>query len=332
VTHLRILVTLAVLSTLMPDETFAQTGPSARLTVEVTNNTANGATVAGDEVTLLLYKGQEQIDTLQAQAGADGKAVFENVPAGPGLAAVPRAKHQNMVFNGPPVSLDPTAGEFSANVPVFDVSTDTSKLSVGVHHIMISINAASLEFTEYMQLSNASDRAVTGAEKDERNRPIVIEIKLPKGFKDLTASGYLEQEALVVTKDGFYDTLAMPPGEHQVTFSYKVDIDRGTVNITQEVSLPTSELVIFWERGQGRLEGLGEPADRLVNAEGVPLEYYRRSALKPGDQIAFQISGFHVKQSDAYTWITLAAVFVVVVVVALLRLRPRPTESGRQHA
>ncbi len=331
-THLRILAILAALSTLTPKATSAQRAPTARLTVEVANNTANGATVAGDEATVLLYRGQELIESLPANVGADGRAVFENVPAGPGMTAVPRAKHQNMVFNGQPVSLASAAGEFSATVPVFDVSTDASKLSVGMHHIMILVNAASLEFREYMQLNNASDMAVTGAEKDERNRPAVIEIKLPKGFKDLTASGYLEQEALVVTKDGFYDTLAMPPGEHQATFSYKVDIDRGTMNITKEISLPTAELMLFWEHGQGRLEGLGEPADRLVNAEGVPVEYYRRSDLKPGEQISFRISGFHAKQSDAYTWIILAGVFVAVVVLALARFHPKPAQSGQPHA
>jgi hypothetical protein len=248
------------------------------------------------------------------------------------MAAVPRAKHQNMVFNGQPVSLESAAGELSATVPVFDVSTDTSQLSAGIHHVMISVNGASLEFTEFMQLNNASDMAVTGAEKDERNRPIVIGIKLPQGFKDLKTSGYLEQEALVLTEDGFYDTLAMPPGQQQASFSYRVDIDRDTMVINKEISLPTSELLIFWEHGQGRLEGLGEPAGRMVNAEGVPLEYYRRSELKPHDQIAFQISGFHVKRSDAYTWIILAGVFVAVGGVALLRLRRKPAESGQQHA
>ena len=35
-------------------------------------------------------EGQEQIDSLPAKVGADGKAVFENVPTGPDMAAVAR--------------------------------------------------------------------------------------------------------------------------------------------------------------------------------------------------------------------------------------------------
>lgn len=323
-----ILALAALVAAWMPGVVVAQT----RLAVEVTNSTANGATVVGDEVTLQLYKGQKPVNSLPAKAGEDGKAVFENLPTGQDMAAVPRARHQNMAFHGQPLALSTTAKELSASVQVFDVSTDTSKLSVGTHHVMIAVRSGSLEFTEYLQLSNSFDMAVTGARRDSQDRPIVIEVKLPEGFKDLTASSYFEQQALVVTPDGFYDTMAVPPGEHQVTFSYKVGIERGTVKIVKEMTLPTSELTVFWEQGQGRLEGLGEPNDRLANAEGVPLEYYQRSDLKPGDRIAFQISGFTAKRSDPYTWIVLAAVFAAIVAVALLRLRPRPVGSGQRHA
>jgi hypothetical protein len=90
--------------------------------------------------------------------------------------------------------------------------------------------------------------------------------------------------------------------------------------------------MVFWEHGQGKLEGLGEPNDRLVSGEGVPIEYYRRSTLKPGDVIAFQISGFHVKKSDPYTWVILGAVFVALVAVVLVRLRPQASKPGQKHA
>ncbi len=299
----------------------AETSPQVKVIVEVTNKTANGATVQGDEVQLLLYRGQEQIETRSAKAGPDGKAIFENVPAGQGVAAVARAKHQNMAFNSQPVLLASPSGEASAGVEVFDVSTDTSKLAVGMHHIMVRVRSTSLEFKEYMQLSNPSDMAITGSQRDEQNRPVVIAVRLPKGFKDLTVSSYLEEEAMVVTAEGFYDTLAVPPGEHQVAFSYRLDIDRSPVSVAKEITLPTSELMVFWEQGQGRLEGLGEPAGQLTNADGIPVEYYRRANAKPGDQIAFRVSGFNMKHSDSYSWIILVAVFAVIMVIALLRLR-----------
>jgi hypothetical protein len=136
----------------------------------------------------------------------------------------------------------------------------------------------------------------------------------------------------VVTPDGFYDTMAVPPGEHQVTFSYKIGIERGTMKIVKEITLPTAELMLFWMHGQGKLQGLGEPNDRLATAEGAPMEYYRRSALAPGDRIAFQLSGFSARKSDSYTWIVLGVVFAALVVIALWRLRPKAVGSGQRRA
>ena len=309
----------------------AQT-PQARLTVEVRNNTANGAPVASDEVALHLYRGQQQIDVRPAKVGEDGKAVFENVSTGQDISAVARVKHQNMFFRSRPVPLNSAAGEFSANVQVFDVSNDASKLSVGTHHLMVALRGEALEFTEYLQLKNSSDKAVIGSERDAQDRPVVVRFVLPEGFRDLAESSYLEPEALVITEEGFYDTLAVPPGEHQVAFSYKLDLGRGATRVAKEITLPTSQLMIFWEHGQGALEGLGEPSNRLTSAASVPIEYYRRSNLQPGDRITFRISGFNAKKkSDASTWIILGVVFAVIVIVALLRMLPKPTESGQTH-
>jgi len=300
--------------------------PPTRILVEVRNHTASGTAVAGDEVTLYLYRGSQQIDSRSATVGEDGTAVFAGLPAGPEVSAVARVKHQNMAFRSQPVALDPAATELSASVQVFDVSTDASKLSIGMHHLMVALRGATLEFTEFMQLSNSSDQAVTGRERDGQDRPVVLKIVLPKGFHDLKASSYLEPEALVMTEEGFYDTMAVPPGDHQITFSYKVDLGRGVTPIAKTITLPTAHLMIFWEHGQGALEGLGAPSDRLVNADGIPIEYYRRTDLRPGDELAFQIAGLKGKRSDVSTWVVLGAVFAAILIVALLRFRSPPAE------
>jgi hypothetical protein len=301
----------------------------ARLTVEVRNNTANGAPVGGNEVTLHLHRGHEQIESRSAIVDEDGRALFEDLPTAPGVVAVARARHQNMMFRSRPVSLHSAAGEFSIAVQVFDVSTDASHLSIDVHHLMIAVHPKSLEFTEYLQLNNSSDMAVTGSERDDRNRPIVLPVSLPEGFHDLAAASYFEHEALVITRDGFYDTMAVPPGRHQISFSYRVDLRRGAAKVRKAITVPTSQFMVFWQHGQGDLEGLGEPSDQFVNADGVPIKYYRRADLKPGDTLAFQISGLNPVGSDTSTWIVLGVVFAVVVIMALLRSRSRPVESGK---
>lgn len=313
-------LSVVLLGSFLAHVTWAQDAATA-LVVEVVNGTAEGATVIGDSVTLQVFRQQQLQNTLEAQVRETGEAVFEDVPMGLHMVAKARVRHQNMTFQGSAVSLAPGKDDYSTSVRVFDVSTDTSALSVGTHHLMLSVQESMLAVTEYMQLKNTSDMAVRGSKRDAQDRPVVIEVMLPDGAMDLTPTGFFSPGALVTTETGFYDTLAVPPGEHQVRFSYRIDMGQGALDITKAVSLPTSELTVFWEAQQGELTGLGEPDEQLTNAQSVPIECYRRHDLQAGDRIAFQISGFHVQTSDRDTWIVLAVAFAVIVALALWRLR-----------
>lgn len=291
------------------------------LTVEVVNGTVNGDPVTGDEVIVQVYERGELLRTLEGKVAADGKAVFESVPAGDKIVALARSKHNDMMFTGSPVALKPTEDEHLARVQVFDASNDTSGLSVQTHHLIIKSASDALAFTEYMQLVNPSNMAVSSNREDAEGRAIVLEIKLPRGFKDLKALGYFEEDALVVTNEGFYDTMAVPPGEHQVTFTYSLDITSNTVDIVKGITLPTSKFVVFAELGPAKLQGLGEPDNRAAAPNGAQIEYYTRDKLAPGEEIAFKITGFNVNNSGSATWVILAAVFGAVMVLAALRMR-----------
>jgi len=291
----------------------------ALLTVEVTNGTANGSTITDNVVTVRIYKGGQLLRTLDGKVNINGKTIFENVPTGDDNTAVASVMHQEMRFSGHPVALKQEQDVVSAHVQVFDVSQDKSKLSVGTHHFIIHARSDFLQITEYMQLKNSSDMAVSPAQRDSQNRAIVLEIMLPDGFKDLRSSSYFEQGALVVTEEGFYDTMAVPPGEFSLSFSYTIDIVSDTMDIVKKISLPTSDFMVFAELGRAELQGLGQ-ANQFAGTNGVPMQYYKRSSLAPTEEIAFQITGFNVNASNLDTWMILAVVFGAVVILVILRL------------
>ncbi len=180
----RFLILIAIAIAVLPTSfVFAEAHGGAQnvLTVEVVNETVNGTAVTGDTVYLQIYDHGSLVQTLEGKVGADGRVVFENLTTGDKIAALPRAKHNNMVFNGNTVALVPMKKVFQARIPVYDISTDKSHLSIETHHLMIKKSGETLVFTEYMQLVNSSGMAVSSKEDAE----VVIEVKLPKGFTDL---------------------------------------------------------------------------------------------------------------------------------------------------
>ncbi|NIP27704.1 MAG: hypothetical protein GWN67_24500 [Phycisphaerae bacterium] len=293
------------------------------LVVEVTNATANGAAVAGDEVIVGIYEKSQMLHSLNGEVDADGKAVFEDVPVGDNIVALARAKHQDMMFSGRVVELKPTQDKHLAHVEVYDVSLDRSYLSVGAHHIMIKVRSEYLEISEYLQLINSSDMAVSSSQKDSQNKEVIVEIMLPEGFKNLKPTSYFIENALVVTEQGFYDTMAIPPGEFQANFTYTLDITSNTMDIVKGITLPTSNLIIFAELGQAELRGLGDTDNQVTNASGAPMKYYQLRELAPNEKVAFQIVGFNVGTSALSTWIILSLTFGVIAVLVVLRLRPK---------
>jgi hypothetical protein len=293
-----------------------------QLSIEVVNGTANGAAVTNDEVIVQIFQHNQLLSNLEGKVSTDGKAVFENVPVGEHVMAIPRVKHQDMMFTGQIVPLTATEDKFTASVKVFDVSVDKSKLSVKTHHLIIRAHPKFLEMTEFMELVNSSDMAISSDEKDSQNRTIVFNIMLPKGFKNLKSSSYFEDDALVVTKDGFYDTMAVPPGDYKVTFSYTIDITSRTMEIIKEITLPTSLFMAFIESGEAQFHGLSEAEKQIMNRNGVSMEYFKRANLSVAEVVAFKIKRLNAGKNKLVTWVVLAVVFGVLVILAIVRSGP----------
>ena len=314
-----ILTSLFAASPLLSQTTDTQR--QASLTIGVTNSTANGTSTLNDEVLVTIYEQRKPTQTLKGNIDSQGKAIFENVPTGNNITALPRIKHQDMMFNGHPIALKAGQTVFNGHVEVYEVSTDKSKLSVTTHHFIIKVEADSLRITEYMRLDNSSDMAITSVEKDANDKSKVIEVILPEGFKDLTYSKYFQENALVITKDGFYDTMATPPGQYDAEFSYSLDIDSETIDIVKTISLPTSEFMVFSLLDKGQLKGLGDSGGEVNLADGSSAEYFSFPELKAAEQIKFQLVGLNVTKSGRNTSITLIVVFALIAMLVIWRLR-----------
>ena len=139
---------------------FAEDSLTKTLVIEVENATANGDSVAGDEIFIDIYHHNTLSETLEGKIAGDNKVIFEKISFDDHSTAVARVKHQGMVFAGQPVRLIVGDTKTYANVRVFDVSDDHSKISISTHHFIIKLQADNLSITEYMQIKNSSDTAI----------------------------------------------------------------------------------------------------------------------------------------------------------------------------
>jgi hypothetical protein len=292
-----------------------------RLTLKVTNGTKNGKPVVADKVALTVYQHERLVDTFNGEVGPQGAADFEGIRADEHMVAVATVFHQGMSFSSGDIPLEPGRKQMTANVRVFDVSYDISRLSVATHHLIIKPGDSDILLTEFIELVNPSDMAITSDQRDPQGKAIVLNMLLPSGFENFTASGFLVPQALVFTTDGFYDTMGIPPGNHQIIFSYTLDIDARAIDITRTLSLPTANFVLFWQPGHGKIEGLGDADGKMVMTDGTLGEYYNLGSLAAGAEVRFKVAGLRTAAADKTSWIILAVVFGAIAVLVFFRLR-----------
>jgi hypothetical protein len=321
--RLFLIILIAFFSTIC----FAEQDSNTILIVEVQNGTKNGADISEDEVTVSIYHHGQLRHRLDGNVGPDGKTSFSDVPTEEHFVAIASVKHQDMMFNSKQIKLQPGQANTRVIVDVFDVSSDRSKLSVLTHHFIIKVQDRALNITEYVQLENASDMAITSSD-DLNDQRFPLEMMLPKGFKDLKCLSYFSQNDILETKDGFSDTMAVPPGQYHPAFSYSLDIDSASIDIVKKLSLPTSNFIVFAEIGQAQLKGLGAPTNKATGPSGAPMNYYKINNISPDGQIEFQITGFNVSQFDRSEWIVSGLVFAGVIILVLLKMQQTKKTSN----
>jgi hypothetical protein len=301
---------------------WAAPGAVSSLSIQVTvTNETSGAPAVDAEVALTVYQDNKPIEERTAAADAEGSCVFKDVPAGPGIAAVATAKHQEMMFGGRPISLEHLHDDLQhLHVTVYDVSTDTSVLSIGTHHMVIRVDPQGLFVDEYLQIVNDSDFAVTSGQKSPDGRPIVLKVYLPAGFKDVKYTQYFEEHAIILSEDGFVDTMAVPPGRHDAVITYALEIDAPSLKIIKKAGLPTQDFMVFAQLKGASIEGLNEPLGQMTLNNGSPADYFALGSLDSGEQIGLQITGLNVQQNQNDLWTMFGIIFGVIVAAGILRI------------
>lgn len=250
--------------------------PQRALEVTVVNGTPDGHSVVGDRVTVRIFRGQELVDTLQGEVNSQSKAIIDNVPQGENLIARISCDHDGATFYGntdiPLIPSHPLVAP--QQVRVFDVVTDTSSLSIIAHHIIIRRGENFLRIGEYMRVENDSFWAIKPEIQPGYEKPAVIEIFLPAGFKNFTPESYFVPQDLVWTDEGFYDPIPITPGQADIRFSYTLDIKSTDMEINKKFSLPTDDCAVFLSLPQAKPQGLGPLVTTMSREDGVAYDYY----------------------------------------------------------
>lgn len=250
------------------------------LTGKVTNGTVNKPQGGDDVVLLALSNGMQE--AARTKSAADGSFKFEVAnDGGPHLV---RVNHQGVNYFAmvPP-------GTSTADVQVYDAAPKVDGIAGTVNIMRLQGSGDSLQVTELYAVKNQSSPPRTQMSDQ------AFEINLPDGAQ---IEGSLAQgpggqpvnSAPVPEKEKGRYAFVFPlrPGETRFQVSYRLPYP-GQMTITPKPLLTFEHLVVMYPSSMKFEPAAGAPFQSMPAEGGAEVRV--SSALKPGQNVAFKISG-----------------------------------------
>lgn len=234
--RLIMLMLVILLVWVMPAASLAQEPGEGTIEGQVINGTEGGGSVAGVEVTLIMYIDDVMAGTRAALTDDEGKFQFDNVDIQ--NEYIISAKYMEVDYYYP---VEFIKGETTAyvEVGVCDATTSDEAIRTVLSHTIIDIVEEDIVVTEVFQLFNDGDKTYAGTDS-------MLAFTLPEGVYSYEAPQYLMQDYQLLDDNRLAYLVPFPPGERQLIFSYSLVMpDAKEVTIPFVVDYPTDSMQLL---------------------------------------------------------------------------------------
>ncbi|MGH2807996.1 MAG: carboxypeptidase-like regulatory domain-containing protein, partial [Actinomycetota bacterium] len=206
-------------------------------------------------VTVILTSGTEDgSGRLSRRAVTDrrGRYEFDELPTGQDRFYALDARFDGGTFAGRAISIPSDTTQtpvIETTLRVWDTTTDPGAVVIQRDDLFVISTDAGAAVIESVTIANVSDRAYIG-----RGRQIggadasgaSVGFALPDGARNVNIEDSdIDIPALVELDAGVAATVAFPPGETRVTFSYEIPGSGASVDLSRPALYPTLELSVF---------------------------------------------------------------------------------------
>jgi hypothetical protein len=210
----------------------------------ITNGT-NGGNVSGLDITLLMYVDSTGPITVgSTTSDATGLFRFSELATDSIYSYIIRVRYQAVDYAQGPYSFGSVETTKRITITVYESTSSDTSITIPIAHTIMYPEDGRLYFMEYLLVANDGNRTYVGtgdASSSEEGK--TLRFPLPKDVIELELGMGLNEGSIVVADDGFWDTVAIIPGEWEFTYYYLVEPDSETYKFTKTIAYP----VDIWE-------------------------------------------------------------------------------------
>lgn len=302
----------------------------------VVRNETTGKVQPDAKVTLLhLQEGQQEPESERVATDDRGRYRFDDLATGVDHLYFVDVVHQGGLFSSGQIPIPSDTSEepvIEVDPTIWDTTDDPTVIALRRNDLFLRPEDNSVGVIDSYRVVNISDRAYIG--RGGPGASTTLAFPLPEAARGngvaIVQSTRIDIPELRETEFGFGITVAIPPGETNMIFSYSADGTGGSYDLTRTALYPILDSSVFaqppLEIRSNRYESNGGPVD--VGGDEY-IEYAAPSDLDAGD--AIQVLA--VAEAGFSSWLVVGAIvllafFALAVAVGIL-IRRRP---GRHDA
>ncbi|MFQ6618656.1 MAG: carboxypeptidase-like regulatory domain-containing protein, partial [Fidelibacterota bacterium] len=217
----------------------------AAITGVVVNGTLNFIPQKGQQVELLVFRGEQtEGEVLNSFiTGRDGRFSFSNLD--PEFKYQLSVEHKGVKYED--YYFDPDSSNFERDfkIIVYDTTKSDDSIRVELHHIFLEAEEGVLSVREILRINNPVNKVYVGSEKVSENVYKTIKFHIPRGVMAVNPGFGLMQCCVYFDGEQFFDTMELKPGVRDVSFSYIVPYSERELDFIKTISYPSEAIEVL---------------------------------------------------------------------------------------
>ena len=269
--------------------------------------------VSGVEVAIYMNQAEQITEIARKTSDVNGEFIFRAPFMKPGIPFALTAFYQGIPYQSSTLEV---AAQEEIIIEVFDTTSVDKHLRIDTHHIFLSVNESAVDVVQLIQMQNEKVQTFAGTMKDGFRH--VSKFVLDENLFDLqNFSGHFHQ----TNENTFFDSQPLPPGETQLSFSFKLNANKLNNGYNHDVIYPTARLEIFVQpttiEVSNKWEDLG-----LIDLHGSTYRRILKRNLASGDSMFVKLP-LPLELRSLLKWSALAACIIISVFAIRGKFEPR---------
>ena len=259
--------------------------------------------MSGVEVAIYMNQAEQITEIARKNSDINGEFVFRAPFMQPGMPFALTAFYQGIPYQSSTLEV---AAQDEIIIEVFDTTSVDKHLFIDTHHIFLTVNETVVNVVQLVQMQNEKNQTFAGTMKDGFRH--VSKFVLDENLFDLqNFSSHFHQ----TNENTFFDSQSLPPGETQLSFSFKLNTNKLNNGYEHDVIYPTKRLEVFVEPTTIEISNKWEDLG-LIDLHGTTYRRILKRNLVSGDSMFVKLP-LPLEMRSLLKWGALATCIIISV-------------------